>query len=106
MAIDLTGLLAAVTALLGAVLARYLLPWLQARTTQQQREDLLTWAEIAVSAAQQLYHQSGGERRLRHALSVLSEQGFDVDQSQVRAAVEAAVLKLHQGLAGHDGSEQ
>ena len=106
MVMDLTDLLMAVTALLGAVLARYLLPWLRARTTQQQREDLLTWAEIAVSAAQQLYHQSGGERRLRHALSVLSEQGFDVDQTQVRAAVEAAVLKLHQGIAGHDPSEQ
>ena len=98
MAIDLTAVVSAVVALLGALTARYLLPWLQARTTAQQREHLLAWAEIAVSAAQQLYHQSNGERRLLHALGVLEEQGFDVDGEQVRATVEAAVLKLHKEM--------
>ena len=98
MAIDLTAVLTAGIAVMGALAVRYLLPWVQARTTAQQREHLLSWAEIAVSAAQQLYHQSNGERRLLHALSVLEKQGFDVDEQQVRAAVEAAVLKLHREI--------
>lgn len=98
MTIDLTAFLAAGVAVLGGVLSRYLLPWLRERTTAQQREHLLSWAEIAVSAAQQLYHQSKGEHRLLHALKVLEQQGFDVETEQVRAAVEAAVLKLHREM--------
>ena len=96
--IDLTPIINAIIAILGALALKYLVPWLKARTTAAQREDLLKWVEIAVAAAQQLYYQSEGDVRLAYALQVLEEKGFDVKDEAVLNAVEAAVLKLHQGL--------
>ena len=97
---DLTALFNAVIALLMTLITTFFIPWLRRRTTAQDREELLKWVEIAVAAAQQLYHQLDGEARLDYALSILEQRGFDVDDETVRSAVEAAVLKLHRELEG------
>ena len=98
--IDLTPVIAGVIALLAAVLTAVLVPWLKSRLTDAQMEELLAWVEIAVAAAQQLFHQLNGAERLDYALSFLAERGFDVDDAAVLNAVEAAVLKLHRQLEG------
>jgi hypothetical protein len=96
--IDLTPIINAVIAILAAVITIYVLPWVKSNTTAKQREDMLVWVEIAVSAAQQLYHSADGATRLTYALELLEEKGFDINDVAVKDAVEAAVLKLHQGL--------
>ena len=96
--IDLTPIINAIIAVLGALALRYVVPWLKARTTAAQREDMLVWAEIAVAAAQQLLYQADGEARLEYVMQYMAQKGFDVDDGAVRNAVEAAVLKLHQSL--------
>ena len=93
--IDLTPLLNALVGAAAVAVSAFLIPWLRSKTTAEQRGDLLHWVDIAVAAAQQLYHQCSGQDRLDYALSLLEEQGYDVDLRQVRDAVEAAVLKLH-----------
>ena len=98
MTIDLTPLLEALLLLLAMLALRYVLPWVRENTTAKQREDLLKWVDIAVAAAQQLFHQADGKIRLEYALDVLKGKGFDIDDMAVRDAVEAAVLKLHPGL--------
>ena len=75
--IDLTGALCALIALTGAVVASRLIPWLNCKTTAEEREHLLRWVEIAVGAAQQLYHQSQGKQRLQYALELLEGEGAD-----------------------------
>ena len=95
---DITSILEAVIALAAAVVTVFVLPWLSSKTTAQEREDLLGWVDIAVAAAQQLYHQCSGQQRLDYALSVLEERGFNVEEGIVVDAVEAAVLKLHRQL--------
>ena len=100
--IDLTPVINFAIALIAALGMRYLIPWIQAKTTAKQRENLLVWVDIAVSAAQQLFHQANGETRFNYALTVLKENGFDVESKAVRDAVEAAVLKLHQGLVNYN----
>lgn len=100
--IDLTPLINAAILLVAALVGAYLVPWLKSRTSAEQRENLLKWVDIAVAAAQQLYHQCSGEVRLKYALELLQTQGFDVNNGVVQDAVEAAVLKLHQQLAGDD----
>ena len=97
---DLTSILEAVIALAVTLITVFLIPWLRGKTTASQRENLLNWVEIAVAAAQQLYHHLDGAQRLDYALSVLSAQGFDIDSDAVLDAVEAAVLKLHRQLEG------
>lgn len=96
--IDITGIVEAVIALAVTVITVFLLPWISGRTTAQEREELLGWVDVAVAAAQQLYHQCSGSQRLDYALAFLEEKGFDIDDGVVVDAVEAAVLKLHRQL--------
>lgn len=100
--IDLTPIINAVIALLAAIVVRYVVPFIKAKTTEKQREDMLVWVDIAVTAAQQLYYQSSGDIRLNYALNLLRDEGFNVDEKSVRDAVEAAVLKLHQGMVNNN----
>jgi len=97
---DVTSILEAVIALAVTVITVFFIPWISGRTTAQEREELVGWAEIAVAAAQQLYYQCSGSQRLDYALAFLEEKGFDIDDGVVVDAVEAAVLKLHQQLKG------
>ena len=97
--IDLTNIIEAAVALLAAILSAVLIPWIRSKLTAAQTAELLRWVDIAVAAAQQLYHQADGKRRLDYALELLSHRGYDINDSSVLDAVEAAVLKLHRQLA-------
>lgn len=101
--IDITNVFTAFIALLMAALSAFVIPWLRRQIAAEDMDDLMMWVDIAVAAAQQLYHQADGEKRLQHALGVLADKGFDVNDKAVRNAVEAAVLKLHQQLEGSNG---
>ena len=108
MDIDLTPIINAVIALVAAIIARYLIPWIKERTTAEKREDLYAWVEIAVAAAEQLYKASEGPQKKDYVLKFLSSHGFDVDLDDIDMAIEAAVLALHSALydtkeAGNDG---
>lgn len=95
---DLTPIVNAAVALLAALMTAFVIPWLKRNTTQKDREELLKWVEIAVAAAQQLYHQLEGEKRKEYVLDFLAGKGYDVHSAEVDSAIEAAVLKLHQQL--------
>lgn len=96
--IDLTPIFNALIVVLGAVLVKYLVPWIKSNFTAKQTEQLLAWADIAAAAAQQLYWDMDGETRKQHALSILAEKGFNINDQAVLNALEAAVLKLHSAL--------
>ena len=100
---DITNIITAFIALLMAALSAFVIPWLRRQMAAEDLDDLLVWVEIAVAAAQQLYHSCDGEKRLQYALGVLADKGFDVDDKAVRSAVETEVLKLHRQLEGADG---
>ena len=95
--IDLTPIYNAIIALAAAFVSAFVIPWLKRKTDEQEREELLRWVEIAVAAAQQLYHQAEGSKRLAYALEFLEEKGFTIDDTVVDT-VEAAVLKLHEEM--------
>lgn len=98
--IDLTPFINAFIAVLTAVLIRFLVPWIKSKLSEQGREDLLQWVRIAVAAAQQTLYQMDGPQRKEYVLEFLAEHGFDVDDSEVDAAIEAAVLQLHHAMDG------
>jgi hypothetical protein len=98
--IDLTPIINVLILVVATLVSVYLVPWIKSKKTAEQTKDLMAWARIAVAAAQQLYYQLDGEARLDHALSVMHEAGFDVDTIEVRNAIEAAVLELHNALEG------
>lgn len=94
--IDVTTIVNAVIALIAAIVSAFIVPWIKSKTTAQQREDLIAWAKIAVSAAEQIYKGDGrGEEKKQYALDFLKANGFSVDEKSVNAAIEAAVKQLN-----------
>ncbi len=97
---DLTPIINAAIALIAALISAFVIPWLRRKTTQQDRETMLAWVEIAVTAAQQLYYNCKGSERKEYVLQFLASKGYDVCSKEVDNAIEAAVLKLHRELEG------
>ena len=80
----------AAIAVLGALVTYRLLPWIRARTTQNQQEGLTACARTLVYAAEQLYRTGVVQDRLKYVEDGLRKQGYTVD----RDAIEAAVTQL------------
>ena len=95
---DLTPVINAFIALVAALITAFVIPWIKRNTSAKDREELLKWVEIAVMAAQQLHHQLKVEERKKYVLDFLAQKGYDVENEEIENAIEAAVLKLHQGL--------
>lgn len=53
--IDITPIVNATLALIGAGVSVFLIPWLKKQTTEAQRKELTAWVKIGVAAAEQLY---------------------------------------------------
>lgn len=93
---NITVIINAVIALIAAVVSTFLIPWIKSKTTAQQREELVAWVKIAVSAAEQMYKGSGrGADKKQYVLDFLANNGFTVDTDSVNAAIEAAVKQLN-----------
>ena len=95
---ELTEIICAVITLLAAIITATVVPWLKKKMSVQERNELFKWVEIAVMAAQQLYHNLDGNMRKEYVVRFLESKGYDVDTQEVDSAIEAAVLKLHQQL--------
>lgn len=94
--IDITPIINAVIALIGALIGAFLIPWIRSKTTAEQRSDLLAWVKIAVAAAEQIYIGVGrGEEKKQYVLDFLEAKGMTIDEESVDAAIEAAVQQLN-----------
>lgn len=102
--VNLTPVVEAIVTLVSALIAAFLIPWIRRKTTAQEREDMLKWVEIAVDAAQQLFHDLDGAERKQYVLDFLSEKGYYLEDKEVDNAIEAAVLKLHRQLEACNGN--
>lgn len=96
--VDLTPIFNAAVALIAAIITAFVVPWIKRKTTEHDREEMLKWVDIAVAAAQQLFHELEGEKRKEYVRQFLKDKGYDVDTQEVDNAIESAVLKLHQSL--------
>lgn len=92
---NITLVVEAVFALIGAVITAVVVPYIRSRTTAQRQAELSDWVKIAVSAAEQLYKGSGrGGEKKAYVLEWLDEHGMTVDESKLDALIEAAVYDL------------
>lgn len=93
--IDITSIVNAVIALLSAVVSTFLVPWIKGKVEAQKLEKIMDWVTIAVSAAEQIYNESGmGEKKKQYVLDFLEDKGLTVDINSVDAMIEAAVYGL------------
>lgn len=95
MTFDITQIILAALMLLGTLVTGVLVPWIRAKTTAAQQEQLKAWVKIAVAAAEQLYSGGGrGEEKKQYVVSWLKQRGVVFDLPTIDAAIEAAVYEL------------
>ena len=94
--IDITPIVNAALALIGAGVSVFLIPWLKKQTTEAQRKELTAWVKIGVAAAEQIYVGQGrGDEKKQYVLEFLKSKGFDLNEESVNNAIEAAVKQLN-----------
>ena len=96
---DITPIVEALFALLAAVVAYILIPYIKSKTTVEQQQTINGWVRIAVAAAEQIYDGEGrGAEKKQHVIQFLADKGFKLDEDSIDAMIEAAVLELNSGL--------
>ena len=71
MTFDVTSVVEAVLALVGAIITCVLVPYIKSKTTAEQQKEINAWVKIAVSAAEQIYKGQGrGEEKKAYVLEL------------------------------------
>ena len=98
---DITAIVNAAIALLAAIITAVVIPWLRSRTTAAQRENIETWVQIAVAAAEQIFKGSGrGAEKKQYVEAFLFDKGLKIDGESMDAMIEAAVAKINAAWKG------
>lgn len=92
--IDLTPIFQAIIALLAALVTYKLIPWIKARTTTAQQENLTLAARVAVYAAEQIFGAGKGAEKFEYARTSLQNCGFTFDPALLTNAIEDAVMQM------------
>ena len=96
--IEITPIIKAVLALLAAIVTGVLVPLIRSKTTLSQRQELMEWITIAVSAAEQIYQGSGrGQEKKAYVVKWLLDRGITVNDKEIDAMIESAVHDLNAG---------
>ena len=98
--INITPLANALISLLAVVISLFVIPVLRRKIKAQDLERLESLAALAAKAAEQLYSREATDAKRDYVISYLYSKGYSVDDADVMAALEAAVIKLHAELYG------
>lgn len=95
--IDLTPIITAVLTLIISLISAFLIPYIKAKTTDEQLKTIKLWVQVAVQAAEMLYVGSGrGEEKKKYVLDFLNSKGFTLNTEEIDNLIESAVLELKQ----------
>lgn len=93
--IDLTPIFQAIIILVAALITRYVVPWIKAKTTLDQQREIRDLVSILVFAAEKLYSGSGrGEEKLAWVKEHLESHGYKLDTDVLTELVNAEIKKL------------
>ena len=87
MNIDLTPIIQAFIALLGAIVTYKVIPWIKAKTTNEQQVMLEATIRTLVFAAEQIYGAGKGREKMLYVIEKLKEKGFTASVDDIEAAV-------------------
>ena len=101
MTIDLTQIILAIITLIGAIITRYVIPWIKTKLTDHQYEMFNGLVRTGVYAAEQLFTTGEWKEKKQYVVDLLKENGYSVDTTSVDALIEATVreLRIEQGQA-------
>lgn len=88
MNIDLTTIINAIIALLAAIVTYRVIPWIKAKTTNEQQAYIRALVKAGVFAAEQIYNTEGmGRKKMEYVKGWLQAHGLDIDVAEIEAAV-------------------
>lgn len=86
----------AIAAIVLVAVAGTAIPWIQANTTAEQQEELVTWVKIAVLAAEQLIKGEGrGADKKTYVFEWLEKHGITAEKEDLNAIIESAVYVMN-----------
>ena len=95
--VDLTPIISAVLTLIISLITVFLIPYIKAKTTDEQFKTIKLWVQVAVQAAEMLYAGSGrGEEKKKYVVDFLNSKGFTLNTEEIDNLIESAVLELKQ----------
>lgn len=93
--IDLTPIFQALIILAAALITRYVVPWIKAKTTIDQQREIRDVVSILVFAAEKLYDGSGrGAEKLAYVKAHLEQHGYELDTDELTELVSAEIKKI------------
>ena len=104
--INITPILEAIISVSTIIIMRYVIPWLSAKVGQSRLEKLWEYAEMAVTAAEQIYGSGKGDEKAEYVRRYLADHGFSVSNGDVQSALEAAVYNLNSAIRSGKGNEK
>ena len=88
MNINLTPIIEALIGLFAALITYRLIPWIKAKTSNEQQMYIKTLIRTAVYAAEQIYNSGGqGKKKMEYVRNWLMGKGYDVDTAEIEAIV-------------------
>lgn len=91
---DYTFIFEFIITLISALISCFLIPQLKNRLSEDKREKLVYWVNIAVRAAEQLYGSKTGQQKKEYVVAFLLSKGIVFDIDEVTALIESEVYKL------------
>lgn len=98
--VNITDIILAIITLITALVSAFVIPWAKKKVDAEKMTDFLRWVEIGVAAAEQLYNTFATREKKEYVIDFLNEKGLTYNELEVDAAIEAAVIKLHNQLYG------
>lgn len=99
MNIDLTTIINAVIALLAALVTYRVIPWIKAKTTNEQQAYIRALVKAGVYAAEQIYKTEGkGRQKMEYVKAFLQSHGYDINVTEIEAAVSEYINKPVDGV--------
>lgn len=92
--VDLTPILEALIALVGAAITVFLIPWLKTKMTNEQFAKVQAFVQTGVFAAEKLYGAGNGDKKLKYVEDFLQTKKIKLDTKTLKAMVDAEVKKL------------
>ena len=85
--IDLTPIIEAIIALLAAIVTYKVIPWIKAKTNNEQQTAIRATIKTLVFAAEQIYGAGNGYEKMNYVKDKLREKGYVIDVDEIEAAV-------------------
>ena len=100
MTFEITELLNAIIKLLAILITTFIIPWVKRKVGNEKMAEFLSWVDIGVLAAEQLYEDFECEEKKDYVVNLLKEKGFKFTEAEVSAAIEGSVKRVHSELYG------